>query len=270
MAPRTTLAALKATLARLEPGVIPSASPQFSLGLPALDEQLAGGLALGAVHEVFAAGAADGPAATGFAMALAARAAPGARLVWVRQRMVEAELGRPHGPGLAAFGLDPGRVLLVRAEDAAAAVRAVQDAARAPCLGAVVVEIWGEPRILDPTTSRRLSLAAGGTGVTVLMVRVAARPAPSAAASRWQVCAAPSRPLAAGAPGAPAFSISLLRHRAGVPPREWLVEWDRDQCRFRDRAPLPRRLAALPVRRKSAALRRPPETGSIAAFRRAG
>jgi protein ImuA len=265
-----TLAALKDALARIEPGVMASALPHFPLGLASLDEPLGGGLTLGAIHEIFAASPADGPAATGFALALAIRAAPATRMVWVRQRMVDVEFGRPHGPGLASLGLDPGRIVLVRADDAAAAIRAAQDAARAGAPGTVVAEIWGEPKILDLTASRRLSLAAGETGVTVLMVRIGAEPAPSAAASRWEVRAAPSRPLEAGAPGHAAFSITLLRHRAGLPTRQWLVEWDSDQCRFRDGSPLSRRLDAVPAGRKAAPVRAPAGTGEVVGFRRAG
>lgn len=233
-ASRDTLAALKAELARLEPAVLPSASPHFSLGLPPIDEPLGGGLALGALHEVFAAGTMDGVAATGFATALAVRAAPGARIVWVRQDMIDRELGRLHGAGLVSFGLDPDKVILVRARDATCAMKAARDAARSPALGLVIVEIWGEPKILDLTTSRRLSLTASESGVTVLMVRIGAEPAPSAASSRWMVSAAPSQPQEADLLGFPTFSVTLLRHRAGLPVREWLVEWDRDQRRFRN------------------------------------
>ncbi|MBL8570154.1 MAG: hypothetical protein JNK84_13880 [Phreatobacter sp.] len=265
-----TLAALKDALARIEPRAMPSALPHFPLGLASLDGPLGGGLTLGAIHEVFAASPSDGPAATGFALALAMRAAPAARLVWVRQRMVDVEFGRPHGPGLASLGLDPGRIVLVRADDAAAAVRAARDAARAGILGAVVVEFWGEPKVLDLTASRRLSLTSSETGVTVLIVRIGAEPAPSAAASRWEVRAAPSRPLEAGAPGHAVFSITLLRHRAGLPPRQCLVEWDRDQCRFRDGSPLSRRLDAVPAGRKAAPVGKPVEAGEVVGLRRAG
>jgi protein ImuA len=267
---RATLAALKEALARIEPGVMASASPHFRLGFQPIDGPLGGGLALGAIHEVFAARMADAAAASGFAMALATRAAPAARTVWVRQHMVDVEFGRPHGPGLVSLGLDPGRIVLVRAGDAAATIRAAQEAARAGVPGAVVAEFWGDPRILDLTASRRLSLIAGETGVTVLVVRVAAEPAPSAAVSRWQVRAAPSRPLEAGAPGPAAFSITLLRHRAGLAPREWLVEWDRDQCLFRDGTPLPRRLDAVPAGRPPAPLRPAAGSADVAPLRRAG
>ena len=44
------------------------------------------------------------------------------------------------------------------------------------------------------TATRRLMLSAETSGVTVLSVRIGAEPAPSAAATRWGVAAAPSTP----------------------------------------------------------------------------
>ena len=79
-----------------------------------------------------------------------------------------------------------------------------------------------------------------------LMLRAGASPAPSAAQTRWQVRALPSRALAANAPGRPAFAVTLLRHRGGVVEREWRVEWDRDRKSFRGRGGRqPRRYLAL-------------------------
>lgn len=260
-ASRDTLAALRTALAPLEPGLRPAALPLFPLG-PVLDGPLGGGLARGAVHDIYAAAAADAPAVAGFALALSACAARAAPLVWVRQAMVDAECGRPHGPGLAALGLDPARIVLIRAGDATAALKAAEDAARTPAVAAVILDLWGEPKALDLTASRRLALAASQAGATVFLTRLAAAPAPSAAASRWAVSALASRPLEANAPGLPAFAINLLRHRSGLMPRGWRVEWDRDQCHFRDATPLSRRLDAVPACRAPA----PPAIG----LRRAG
>lgn len=271
---RDTLAALKDTLARMERGVMPSALPHFSLGSPAVDEVLCGGLGQASLHEVFAAGPVHGPAATGFSLALATRAglsrASTGPIVWVRQRLLDSEFGLSHGHGMAALGLDPARLLLVRVRDAADALKAAHDAVQCAAVGVVLAEIWGEPKALDLTASRRLSMAAADSGVTILTTRIAADPEPSAATSRWQVSAAPSRPLEANAPGAPAFSVTLLRHRAGLAPRNWRVEWDHDQCRFRDGSPLPRRLDAVPPGRTAAALRELEPAGELVNLRRAG
>ncbi len=268
---RDTLAAVKGALARLERGVMPSALPHFSLGLPELDSALGGGLSHASLHEIFAASPAHGSAATGFALALAIRATPSAPVVWVRQRMFDQEFGRPYGHGIAALGLDPGRLVLVRARHAEDVLKAAHEAAQCAAVGTVLAEIWGSPKVLDLTASRRLSLAAAASGVTVLATRVDAAPAASAATSRWQVRAAVSQDRQAGLPGLPAFSVTLLRHRAGIPPRDWPMEWDREHRLFREQTALPGRLDALPA--DGAALPAQPAARSVQPtfpFRRAG
>jgi len=215
---------------------VPAAVGQVSFGAPGLDAALGGGLARAALHEVYAPATADLVAATGFAVGLAMRAAGMRPILWARQDVVDAETGRLHPPGLTELGLDPGRVLLVRARDAAGVLRAGSEAARCPALGAVLIEPWGEPRCLDLTASRRLSLAAEGSGATTLLLRAAVSPPPSAARTRWLVSALPSRALEANAPGDPAFSIRLLRHRSGVAEGEWRVEWSRDRQSFQEYA----------------------------------
>jgi protein ImuA len=124
----------------------------------------------------------------------------------------------------------------VRARDGEGVLRAGAEAARCAALSAVLIEPWGEPRPFDLTASRRLALAAEASGVPVLLLRVAAAEAPSAARTRWQVRALASRALEANAPGAPAFALRLLRQRGGAAEREWRVEWDRDRHCFAERS----------------------------------
>ncbi len=256
---RQRLAALARPAAPLRRGAI-------TFGLEELDGWLGGGLLRGALHEVFAAGQADVAAATGFAALLALRAAQSLRatqqrrILWVRQDFLDGPTGRLHPPGLAALGLNPALVVLVRAADVQGVLRAAGEAARCGGLGAVLVEPWGEAPQIDHTAGRRLSLAAAESGVPVLMLRVAATPTASVAASRWLVAALPSRPLpaalpsrppAADAPGPPAFAARLLRHRGGAAGATWDLEWDHDQHCFRahDGAPLPRAVVSVPAGR---------------------
>ncbi|TQI76617.1 protein ImuA [Bosea sp. AK1] len=279
----STLSDLRRSLSEAALRGGPVAAGRIGLGVPALDEALNGGLARAALHEVYAAEVADLAAATGFALGLALRAGVadekagafssevgiGSReetrngsnersILWARQDFVDAEAGRLHAPGLNEFGLDPSRLLLVRARDGEGVLRAGAEAARCAALGAVLIEPWGEPRPFDLTASRRLALAAEASGVPVLLLRVAATEAPSAARTRWQVRALASRALEANAPGAPAFALRLLRQRGGAAEREWRVEWDRDRHCFAERslfdrasrtdhaAPLSRPLVPLP------------------------
>ena len=73
-------------------------------------------------------------------------------------------------------------------------MRTAADALACDALGAVVLEVWGEARQLDLVASRKLTLAAQASGVTGLLLRVAAEPQPSTAETRWIVRAAHSPP----------------------------------------------------------------------------
>jgi len=189
----------------------------------------------GALHDVFAASVADGPAVHGFAAGHAIRIAAGRPVVWAFHDMAGHELGRPHGEGLADLGLDPAALLLVRARTVPELLGAAEEAARYSAVGVVIISAWGAAKAFDLTASRRLALVSARSGVAILCVRIAAAPTPGAAWSRWSVRAAASRRLEGDAPGHPAFSITLLRHRGGAAPATWILEWDRAQRTFRER-----------------------------------
>jgi protein ImuA len=174
-------------------------------------------------------------------------------LAWVRQAFAETETGRLHAPGLAAFGLDPARLILVRARDTIGVLRAGVEAARCGGLGAVIIEPWGNHRALDLTATRRLALAAEKSGVAVILLRQGGEAEVSAASTRWRVGALASGPLAANAPGRPAFDVTLLRHRAGPAGSTWRLEWDHEQHVFRRLAPLSGAVVSLPSDRPAAA-----------------
>lgn len=187
------------------------ASP-VPLGLPAIDRCLPrGGLARGAVHEI------RGSAASGFAALIAGRV-PGA-VLWCVDAATRANL---YGPGLAAFGLDPRRLIIVRCPNRTDMLWAMEEGLRSPELGAVI----GEPDgTVDLAASRRLQLAAEAGGV--LGVVLARGPgqrqqfAPSALESRWQIDTAPIRNRSG-----PCWQVVLMRCR-GMTQREhaqWTVE----------------------------------------------
>lgn len=241
------LEALRREVSRLERGSSPAVSGRFSTGSARLDAALQGGLMRGAVHEIFAASAADEPSASGFAVTLAVRASETRPLVWVRQDFAGVEAGEIYAPGLADFGLSPDRVILVRARDGPSVLRAGEEAARCPPLGAVIIAPWGAPKALDLVASRRLALAAARSNVPLFMVRAGAEPEPSAALTRWRVRAALSAALEADAPGRPAFDVELLRDRAGAAGRNWILEWDRDQRIFKNIPALSGGMVSLPA-----------------------
>jgi protein ImuA len=241
------LARLKCRIDALARPVATKGDGLFTLGEEASDARLGGGLARGGLHEVLAG---DGASAQGFALMLALRcydAASGKPICWVRTDQGVRDTGGVYAPGLVELGLDPDAIVMVQAPDALSALRVAADIIGCMGVGAMILEL-GDARRLDLTASRRLSLAAQKSGVTSLLIRPPASSFASAAATRWQVSAAPSRALPGDAPGHPLLRIELLRHRGGVAPFETLLEWDRDQRIFS--APsLPRPVFALPARR---------------------
>ena len=227
--PPPALHHLRRQLSALEPRPCAPMRP-FRLGVEALDERL-GAVRADAVHEVLPEAPRQAVAAQGFALGLASRASAGA-MVWILQTTGRAEMGEPFGPGLSAWGLDPGALILVRVSDAASLLAAGEEALRSGAAGAVIMSGWGEARVHGLTASRRLMMAARSGSTLGLLVRANSEPAPSAAETRWSITSAPSAPLPANAPGRPAFRARLLRSRSGAPPGEWIMEWDRETRRF--------------------------------------
>jgi protein ImuA len=220
---RRILERLRRELARLEgqgPGVAPGVLP---LGLEAIDAHLPdGGLARGCLHEITGPPAGD-IAAAGFAAALLGRlAGAGSGLgtvVWIGAR---SEL---YGPGLLELGLDPGRLIVVRARDRRGRLWALEEVLRSPGPVAGLAEV----ERLDLTESRRLQLAAERRGVSAFLLRPesALRQA-SAAFTRWRVQALPGGPAAPARTIGPArWQVELVRARTGRPGR-WAVEWRHD------------------------------------------
>jgi protein ImuA len=258
-----TLAHLRGSIERIEAHGEAYRPDRMALGHADADATLQGGLVLGAMHEVFADAGRQSAAATGFVAGLAGRASSRRPLVWVRQDFTEIESGALSMSGLAELGLDPRLVVTVRAPDVDTALRTAADALACDALGAVVLEVWGEARQLDLVASRKLTLAAQASGVTGLMLRVAAEPQPSTAETRWIVRAAHSPPASLwSAWGAPVLDAQLVRNRHG-PVGRWIMEWKCDECLFGKPA-----ADTQPVAATSA--HRPRQTPALAERRRAG
>jgi protein ImuA len=224
-----TLARLRAELSALVRAAIGAEPPPLSFGLADIDEVLGGGLARGALHEVTPAAEGDAPAAAGFCAAILSRALSSSNksALWVRHDFATVEDGVPYGPGLAAFGLDPGRVMFVLAPDARAVLDAMETALRSGTVVAVLGELRGATR-LDLRATRRLALAAGRGATAGLLLRLGETDkllsVPVAATTRWRVRALASGEAPADGIGAPRFEAALIRNRRG-PAASFSLEW---------------------------------------------
>lgn len=185
----------------------------------------------GACHsEIFASPREASGAAAALALALddllhavrdqAAEAEDRRAVLWVQTREAARLTGRPYRPGLPAALRH--RVVHVLADKPEDALFALEEGVRCREIAFVLGEIGGNPRGLDFTASRRLTLAAERHGVPLYLVRLDAQRDLSSARLRWQIAAAPSAAPAwnAEAPGSPAWRAELFRARAHA-PGEW-------------------------------------------------
>jgi protein ImuA len=140
-------------------------------------------------------------------------------LLWVQERMAILESGRVHPPGLPTQN-----IIHVEARDARDALCAMEEGLRCAALSAVIGEIWGDPRALDFTATRRLAVASERSGVPCWLVRLGGSANLSGARMRWRIASAPSlrNDLDPKAPGAPAWDAELFRAR-GAPPGRWSI-----------------------------------------------
>jgi protein ImuA len=151
---------------------------------------------------------------TGFVLPQIDRDKP---VLWVQDRRAILESGRIYPPGLPARDL-----IHVEARDARDALWAMEEGLRCAALSCVIGELWGDPKALDFTASRRLAVASERFGVPCWLVRLGGIANLSGARMRWRIASAPSllNPLNARASGLSAWDAELFRAR-GSPPGRW-------------------------------------------------
>ena len=220
------IAALQAFLAKPE---LEKALPRIPLGHAAADLCLRGGVEQGYLHEVFSAMGHEA-AATGFAAGFAARVSANKHLLWITQDFSAREFGALSPTGLLELGHDPSKILLLCVSNADDALRAANDALTCAAFGAVVVEITGQPKALNMTASRRLTLVCAQSRVSLVLLRFGAEPSFNTAETRWRVSAASST---GEVWGRPVFQAELLRNRRGQ-TGEWVMEWSGHERIFKD------------------------------------
>jgi protein ImuA len=201
--PRDLLVTLRERVRQIE-RPITAAHGVMPFGLAAVDRVLpGGGLARGALHEILGAGGdeEDGALAAAFAASIVARLISAGDGASAGDGIVLWCLSRPdlYGPGLAILGLDPARLVLVRAARDIEILWAMEESLHTSGVAAVV----GEVGTLPDVASRRLQLAAERSGVTAFALRrwrnseqaASERNLPNAAMTRWRVQALPSQPI---------------------------------------------------------------------------
>lgn len=191
--------------ARWRPGLI--AQPFHSEIFAPAHEASGAGLALALARDALAAAGGDDETR---------------QVLWVQDRAAIRLGGRPF-----LHGLPPDlrhRLIHVAARTPADALFALEEGVRCRDLAGVIGEIAGNPRALDFTASRRLSLTAERHGVQLWLVRLDAAADLSSARMRWQVRAAPSAASRwnPAAPGPATWHARLFRARAHL-PGEWML-----------------------------------------------
>jgi hypothetical protein len=245
---------LRAAIARIEAGSAGAMGGLESAPSPAsgaagwtgADWAGADWAARGLFCEVAPAAAHDHGAASGFALALAARCAreAGGPVAWIAEDFAFLEWGAPYGPGLGTYGLGWRDLTLLRLPRRADVWLASEEAIRARVFAAIVIEPAGLAGAEAPKILRRLAMGARAAGARAILLRppacarlpflapsslrfeVAARSAPRPAAGRrplpgqgaWRVrCAAPAGRLALQ-PGDVFRDVDLAPVEPIVPP----------------------------------------------------
>jgi protein ImuA len=205
--------------------------------------------------EIVPAAPGDEAAALGFALAWAQAACQEGLLLWAAPDSSLAETGALHGEGLAQFGLELDRFLIVRADTQADALWAAEQALTLS--GACVLcAIAPAKTALSLTATRRLLLNAEKNGSRCVLLRLDALGA-SAAWTRWRIAGAPARSEGREI-GRPSFTAYLARNRAGPTGASWRLEWNAHEHAFYTLAPsaMDGAVAAAPADRSADADRR--------------
>lgn len=261
---RERLFALRETIARLEGKPAPALAaaerealaegrerqqehilPRLPFGVEPFDDALEGGLQLDAITEFRAANSGDAGAASGLAMAIAARLQKQEEdtnrllpLLWIGDAVGTLEAGRPYAPGLMDFGLKPERFFHAAPRKLEDALWLAEAAIESAAFSAVVFEVRGNPLHFGLTESRRLNLRARAVRRPLFLIRQAGEEEASSAAFRLHVEPAPSdlRSLPdgsklSGSIGNPIFRLTLEKSRNPA-PLSFLLEWNPHEREF--------------------------------------
>jgi protein ImuA len=228
------LGALRARIAKIE-GHTQSLNADvkakaWTTGLAELDAALGGSLGFGALHEIMPASPVDMPVASAFAFGLLARLPRRGPVFWCMSNLTGNEHGAPYMPGLAAFGINPGRMISVQVRHPRDLAFVLEEAAKLPALAAIIAE-GAMPSF---TASRRLALLLAASRVPLLFLADGKTAQGSAAETRVMVSplAMPVSAFDSLSPGPPAFHLTLARTRGGRPGLSFQTVFDHATLTF--------------------------------------
>lgn len=249
--------------------------PHLATGAARFDAALGGGIPAAGLSEIHGRLTRDAGAVSGLALALAVLAAGNGPVVWIATSEMLREAGDPYLPGIAAlYGIRPGRLLVAQAARIADVLWIAEEAASLEAVGAILLELRGNPHVLDLTATRRLHRRALASGRPLFLLRHGAEAEATAAPLRLVVSPEPAAerstlagPLR-GSIGPPAFHVLIDKNRLS-PQAAFLLQWNAGRRIFEEKGHEPaatdtRHLAAVPVDRPDL----PAEAGEVMAFRR--
>jgi len=186
----------------------------------------------GLVQEIFADDIRNGGASLGFALAQAKGLVTARRPAVFYLHLAEdaQKQGMPYAPGLHWFGLDPAQLVIIQAADMTELLWAAEEVMACRAVAALVAEVRGEPKALNFTASRRLSLRAAGSKVSLFLLRYGHGRTSSAGQLRWHL-----QPRRSGrqayderAPGAARWDLTLEKGRIAGNRTQWVLEWTKN------------------------------------------
>ena len=218
----------------LENGPAHGHSDKLPFNIPQIDACLGGGLARNALHEIRTDLSRDIAAASGFLLGLLSLIIKhhDGQILWASDPAVRCDAGTPFPQGLANYGFDPRRLILVNSGNFKSALWSAGEAVSCKNLAGVVLHVAGNPKSLDLTATRKLQLAAHRQGTTVFILRQAGAEEASAGLTRWRVRPAPSiDPNCNTHLGPTRLALSLERNRNGA-TGDWCLAWNPDERAF--------------------------------------
>ncbi|MCW5720001.1 MAG: hypothetical protein KIS86_02555 [Devosia sp.] len=181
----------------------------------------------GTVQDIFLDETRDAGAGLGFALMQARALLAGKRSAVLHLHLAPEgqALGLPYGPGLEGL-IDPTRLVLVQARNAADLLWAAEEALSCQAVAAVIADMAARPKLLDFTATRRLSLRAGESGASLFFLHYGSWRQASAAQMRWRLTPERSaaQPYDDQAPGAPRWRLRLERGTLANHRTDWLLQ----------------------------------------------